>query len=56
MSSASASNEWVHIPVLAREVVEHLSAVKPLERMIDGTLGNGGHTRLMLEKNLGHPE
>lgn len=51
MSSASASNEWVHIPVLAREVVEHLSAVKPLERMIDGTLGNGGHTRLMLEKN-----
>ena len=51
MSSANASNEWVHIPVLAREVVEHLSAVKPLERMIDGTLGNGGHTRLMLENN-----
>ena len=43
--------EWLHIPVLANEVVENLSAVKPLERMIDGTLGNGGHTRLMLEKN-----
>ena len=43
--------EWVHIPVLANEVVDNLSAVKPLERMIDGTLGNGGHTRLMLERN-----
>ena len=51
MSSANTADEWIHIPVLAREVVEHLSAVKPLERMIDGTLGNGGHTRLMLENN-----
>lgn len=46
-----SNTEWVHIPVLAREVVEHLSSVKPLKRMIDGTLGNGGHTRLMLEQN-----
>ena len=44
-------NEWVHIPVLAREVVTHLSAVHNLKRMIDGTLGNGGHTRMMLENN-----
>ena len=44
-------SEWVHIPVLASEVVEHLSTVTPLRRMIDGTLGNGGHSRLMLEKN-----
>ena len=49
--SEPVQTQWVHIPVLAREVVGHLSAVKPLERMIDGTLGNGGHTRLMLEKN-----
>ena len=46
-----STSEWVHIPVLAREVVENLSSVKPLKRMIDGTLGNGGHTRMMLEKN-----
>ena len=46
-----STSEWVHIPVLAREVVENLSSVKPLQRMIDGTLGNGGHTRMMLEKN-----
>ncbi|MBO5723157.1 MAG: 16S rRNA (cytosine(1402)-N(4))-methyltransferase, partial [Lentisphaeria bacterium] len=47
---SNTAGEWVHIPVLAREVVEHLSAVAPLKRMIDGTLGNGGHTGLMLEK------
>lgn len=46
----TAADTWVHIPVLALEVVELLSAVKP-RRMIDGTLGNGGHTRLMLENN-----
>ena len=49
--SSSVQSRWVHIPVLAREVVGHLSSVKPLERMIDGTLGNGGHTRMMLEQN-----
>ena len=49
--SSSVQSQWVHIPVLAREVVGHLSSVKPLERMIDGTLGNGGHTRMMLEQN-----
>ena len=48
---SDTAGEWVHIPVLAREVIEHLSAVAPLKRMIDGTLGNGGHTGLMLEKN-----
>ena len=49
--SSSVQSQWVHIPVLAREVVKHLSSIKPLERMIDGTLGNGGHTRMMLEQN-----
>ena len=40
-----------HIPVLAEEVLEHL--VFPADRkvrMIDGTLGGGGHSSLLLEK------
>ncbi len=48
--TAPADEKWVHIPVLAAEVVEFLSEKRPL-KMIDGTLGNGGHSRLMLEKN-----
>ena len=48
--TAPADEKWVHIPVLAAEVVDFLSEKRPL-RMIDGTLGNGGHSRLMLEKN-----
>jgi 16S rRNA (cytosine1402-N4)-methyltransferase len=38
----------MHIPVLAREVLEGL-ALKPHETVIDGTLGAGGHAALMLE-------
>jgi 16S rRNA (cytosine1402-N4)-methyltransferase len=38
----------MHIPVLAREVLEGLS-LKPNETVIDGTLGAGGHAALMLE-------
>ena len=40
-----------HIPVLAEGVLEHL--VFPAERkvrMIDGTLGGGGHSSMLLEK------
>ena len=48
--TAPADEKWVHIPVLAVEVVEFLSEKRPL-KMIDGTLGNGGHSRLMLERN-----
>ena len=44
-------HDWVHIPVLAGEVVEFFQQVKPLRRLIDGTLGNGGHSRLLLESN-----
>jgi len=51
MSEVNTAESWVHIPVLAAEVVEYLSEVKPLRRLIDGTLGNGGHSRLLLEKN-----
>lgn len=37
----------VHIPVLAREVLEGL-ALKPGSRVLDGTVGLGGHAKLML--------
>ncbi|MFR4401775.1 MAG: 16S rRNA (cytosine(1402)-N(4))-methyltransferase, partial [Peptococcus niger] len=37
-----------HIPVLADEVISHL-AVQPGGKYADGTLGGGGHARLLLE-------
>jgi 16S rRNA (cytosine1402-N4)-methyltransferase len=37
-----------HVPVLAREVVDWL-APSPGRTIIDGTLGGGGHTRLLAE-------
>lgn len=36
----------VHIPVLLQPIIEHLL---PAARVIDGTLGAGGHTRAFLE-------
>lgn len=36
-----------HIPVLAKEVLEGL-ALKPGSRVLDGTVGLGGHAKLML--------
>jgi len=38
-----------HIPVLAREVVEWLDP-RPGQMIVDGTLGGGGHTRLLAER------
>jgi len=38
----------IHAPVLAAEVVSHL-AVQPGMRVVDGTLGGGGHARLLAE-------
>ena len=38
-----------HIPVLTKEVLQYLD-LKPDENVIDGTVGNGGHANLMLEK------
>ncbi|MGC4000619.1 MAG: 16S rRNA (cytosine(1402)-N(4))-methyltransferase RsmH [Anaeromyxobacter sp.] len=43
------SAEFVHEPVLAREVVEVLRP-KPGELFLDGTLGGGGHSGLLLEQ------
>lgn len=40
----------VHIPVLRKEVLEYLDP-KPNENFIDCTIGGGGHTLAILEKN-----
>ena len=37
-----------HVPVLAREVLAYL-CVRPGAHYVDGTLGDGGHTQLLLE-------
>jgi len=39
-----------HIPVLQREVLEYLDP-KPNQNFIDATIGEGGHTLAILEKN-----
>ncbi len=39
-----------HVPVLIKEVLQYLD-VKPNENVVDGTLGQGGHAILMLQKN-----
>jgi 16S rRNA (cytosine1402-N4)-methyltransferase len=39
----------LHIPVLAREVVDWLNP-QPGQVIVDGTLGGGGHTRLIAER------
>ena len=37
-----------HVPVMAAELLEHL-APKPGQTIVDGTLGGGGHARLIAE-------
>lgn len=48
----AASDGFRHVPVLYREVLEYLAveADKPM-RVIDATLGSGGHSCLILKKN-----
>jgi 16S rRNA (cytosine1402-N4)-methyltransferase len=47
--AASGTGEaFAHQPVMAREVLELLSAVPP-GLVVDGTVGGGGHARLLLE-------
>lgn len=45
-----------HIPVLLEETLAALMPVggRPPQRVIDGTLGAGGHTRALLERGAGH--
>lgn len=42
-----------HTPVLLKEVLAHLITSPPPQRVIDGTLGAGGHTRALLEAGAG---
>ena len=44
-----SASETVHIPVLADEVLDWLQ-VKPGMIFVDGTLGGGGHSRLLAER------
>lgn len=44
------NTEYHHIPVLLNEVLEYLSP-KPGENFVDATLGGGGYTRAILERN-----
>jgi 16S rRNA (cytosine1402-N4)-methyltransferase len=39
-----------HVPVLQKEVLKYLNP-KPNENFVDCTIGEGGHTKLILEKN-----
>ena len=43
-----AAQDFFHVPVLSREVIEGL-AVHPGGRYLDATVGGGGHSRLILE-------
>lgn len=40
-----------HIPVMAAEVIKYLN-LKPGATIVDGTIGTGGHSRLILERIL----
>jgi len=40
----------IHTPVLKKEVLEYLDPM-PNENFVDCTIGEGGHTKLILEKN-----
>ncbi|MGL5195068.1 MAG: 16S rRNA (cytosine(1402)-N(4))-methyltransferase RsmH [Chroococcales cyanobacterium] len=46
--NSEATEGFVHLSVLSREVVEGL-AIRPGGRYLDATVGGGGHSRLILE-------
>lgn len=50
MNSGHSSSGSVHIPVLLTEVVAELQ-IQPGARIIDGTVGGGGHTEAMLAQS-----
>jgi 16S rRNA (cytosine1402-N4)-methyltransferase len=47
---ATSNDGFRHLPVLYREVLEYLTFDGPC-RIIDGTLGSGGHSSLILKAN-----
>jgi 16S rRNA (cytosine1402-N4)-methyltransferase len=47
---AAAKDGFKHLPVLYREVLEYLTFDGPC-RIIDGTIGSGGHSSLILKAN-----
>ena len=47
---ATSKDGFKHLPVLYREVLEYLTFAGPC-RIIDGTLGSGGHSSLILKAN-----
>ncbi len=51
MKNIPDGNELKHYPVLAREVLEALIPERGPLRVIDGTVGYGGHSSLILKKN-----
>ena len=46
-----SKEKFTHLPVLPREVVRYLSFGDRPVRLIDGTVGSGGHSGLLLEAN-----
>ena len=47
----TAAEQFEHIPVLGREVVEYLTFPEDRPaRLIDGTVGGGGHSAMLLQK------
>jgi len=40
---------YFHIPVLLKEVLEHMDP-KPGENLVDGTIGGGGHSKAIMER------
>jgi 16S rRNA (cytosine1402-N4)-methyltransferase len=40
-----------HIPVLLKEVIEYIGSDERPRKIIDGTLGNGGHSAVILQNN-----
>ncbi|MDD2403548.1 MAG: 16S rRNA (cytosine(1402)-N(4))-methyltransferase RsmH [Victivallaceae bacterium] len=45
------SDDYIHYPVLHWEVVEYLTWRKGCVKIVDGTLGCGGHSSLILKEN-----
>ncbi|MBN2428195.1 MAG: 16S rRNA (cytosine(1402)-N(4))-methyltransferase RsmH [Deltaproteobacteria bacterium] len=50
MSGSDSENSFFHRPIMPEEVIHFLNPL-PGQVFIDGTLGGGGHARLILEKS-----